>query len=169
MTRQATEYNEIIGIADGEIVVLEDTFKYDSELQGATGFTVAQLTDEMIEEAKDPDNMVDLWQEAVRAGATTDGLKEWTDEVNAEYNLGERQYFGTDDTSEREEMDEIFAKLSKEDQAKVIKEFGEIGKDFRDWDVRSFGRCIPTDEKDYSLLLRPDLLEKVREAERVKD
>lgn len=165
--RQETTYNEIIGIAGGEIVVLTDTFEYKDGLKGATGFTIEPLTKDQIEAMKDPVELREIWQEVVSSGNTDEGLTEWAEKVNEE-NTGTRQYGYMDDPSFREDMDKAYGKLSDEDRAKIVQEFGEFGKDFEDWNSRSCGRCIPTKESDYSLLLRPDLLKVVQEFENAK-
>lgn len=165
--RKATTYNEIVGVTvDGEIVVLTDLFKYEggSNLQGATGFTIETLTENQVEEMKDPENLKDLWQEAVKNEETTEGLTEWTERLNETYSDGE-QYCFSDDPSFRREMDQAYEKLNNEDRAKIDEMFGKKGEDFLDWNSRSCGRCIPTKETDYKLLFRPDLLKLVQEYE----
>lgn len=165
LNRQETTYNEIIGISSGEIVVLTDTFRYQGDpLKGATGFTIEPLTQDMIDEMRDPENMKEIWQDLVHSGDTEEGLSGWCERVNEEYNDREG-YAWSDDPSFRSEMDEAYEKLTEEQKEKLDNAFGKIGKDFVDWNSRSCGRCIPTKESSYSLLLRPDLLKEVQKYE----
>lgn len=163
--RKATTYLEIVGInKQGELVVLEDIFQYgDNGLKGATGFTMRPLTQEEIDERNEPSELKEYWQQAVEAGTTEDSLEDWTELAKSE--LGERQYFPFDDNSFRYDTDNAYSKLSDENKAIIDKEFGEIEKDFVDYDCVGCGRCLPTDHKDYRVLLRPDLHELIVKAE----
>lgn len=163
--RESTTYNEIIGVAGGEIVVLTDLFKYSgSSLKGATGFTIETLTDEQVTEMKDPENLKDLWIEAVKNEETTESLEDWANHLNELYSDYE-QYCFSDDPSFRREMNKAYDKLTDENRAKIDELFGIRGKDFLDWNSRSCGRCIPTKESDYTILFRPDLLKLIQEYE----
>lgn len=49
MTRESTRYNTIVGVKDGEIFVLEETFKYSDNFEGAVGYSMRPLTQDDID------------------------------------------------------------------------------------------------------------------------
>lgn len=161
-----TTYNSIIGIANDKIFVLKSTFEYNDGWGGATGVRIQQLTQDQIDYGRNQENLKDLWKDAVVAHRTTLGLEDWIDKVNKEIDEEDRVYFLLDDPSFRYDMDEAYHKLSEEQQKQLDEVFGKIGKDFVDWDSCGCGSCIPTDEKDYTLLFNPDILKIAQEAEK---
>lgn len=160
--RKATEYNELVGISkDGGLVILEEIFSYgENGLKGATGYIMETLTQDQIDLARSEEQLKEYWQDAVANNMTEASLDEWVEGMNENYN-DENGYFYGDDPSFRELTNEIYSNLSDEDKAVVKEHIGEKGKDFVDFDCQSCGRCMLTDHKDYSVLLRPDLLEKI--------
>lgn len=163
--KEQTNYNEIVGVSkDGELVVLEYTFAYeDGELKGATGHTMGTLTEQMIEAQSETDQIKDYWQEAVSAGDTEDSLADWAEKVQS--SLGEGEYYFMDDPSFRDETDEAYNRLTEDQKSQLDQVFGKKGEDFVDYDVRACGRCLPTKAEDYTLLLRPDLLQTIADHE----
>lgn len=167
MSRLTTKYNEVVGILeDGAIFVLEEAFKYDDGFHGATHYTMYPMTQDDIDSRADEEEeqalCMDLWQQRVADGIETRGLEEFTDSVREE--LESDQYFIGDDPSFRGDMDEAVEKMTPEVRAKFEAEVGVKGKDFVDWDCSSCGR-IGKDELHFKTLLRPDLLEVIKEAE----
>lgn len=166
MLEQETNYNQIIGVTDEGIVVLERTFEHSKDFKGACGYIISPLTQEEIEIGRDSENLKEYWKEAVAGGYTEDSFEDWVEQVNDEYNNEDgRQYFYMDDPSSREDMDKAYNSLTDEQKAQLDKVFGAKGKDFVDWDCRQSGRCIPTERKDYKLLLNPELLKVAKEFE----
>ena len=81
MTREETKINQIVGIKDGEIYVLEDVFKHSDGFKGTTGYSMNVITQEYIDGMNDIDYLESeldyLLREAVQAGNTTDSLREY--------------------------------------------------------------------------------------------
>lgn len=145
-------YKEIIGIKDEEIYVLEYTFGEDGEpkgFHGATGYSMRPLKQDEIDCGNDPYTNEDLWIEAVRNGDTYLGLEDWVEGVLME-NMTSDQLFPFDDTSYRDEFNELIDELPEE-QKKIIEDvFGEKGVNFVEWTSSSGGRCFSKDDEwDY--------------------
>ena len=146
--KEENYYNKIIGIKDD----VDYTFGENGEpkgFHGATGYSMRPLTQYEIDSGNDPYNCEDLWIEAVRNGDTYLGLEDWVEQVLME-NMTSDQLFPYDDTSYRQEFNELIDELPEE-QKKIIEDvFGEKGVDFVEWTSSSGGRCFDKDDKwDY--------------------
>lgn len=171
--RKSKEYNAIVGVLKGGgVVVLEDCFKYENDLHGATGFIVRPLYQDEIDEGNDLGHIKDeysfLWQEAVKEGKTELGLEDYIKELLEQEDYNPDTYFIGDDPSFRYEMDKAIEKLSDEKRGRLWRALGgEKGVgDFIDWTSESCGRCVPLDAAEYTLLLQPHLLEAAKKAEK---
>lgn len=165
MPKEETKYNQIIGVTEEGVVVLEKTFAHSDNFKGASGYIISPLTQDEIDNGRDPDTLKEYWQEAVAGGYTEESLEDWAEKVNDEYNGEGRQYFYMDDPSSREDMDEAYNRLTSDQKAELDKVFGVKGKDFVDWDCRHCGRCIPIKDEDYIVVLNPELLEEAKKYE----
>lgn len=169
--RKSTTYNEIIGITESnEIIILEDIFEYEDGFKGATYNLMGVLTPEQITEANDPEHIYAeydwLWQEAVQAGHTELGKKEFLDEF-----LENRKYDGyytmSDDPSYRYETDEALEKLTKEQRAEFDNIFGVRGIAWVDFDCYGGGRVGDSYQKwEFKALFRPDLINEIAKVEK---
>ena len=167
MTRQETKINQIVGIKNNELYVLEHVFKHSDDFKGATGYHMSIITQDYIDEMNDVHFLCEeysyLWREAVQAGHTELGLQEfmqdWIDSCQYDDLL-----FPTDDNSFRYMTEKLIKELP-EDQKKQIEEvFGVMGEDFAAWDCSGCGRCFNADD-EWDVVFRPDLLELIKEYE----
>ena len=167
MTRQETKINQIVGIKDGELYILEHVFKHSDGFKGATGYHMNIITQDYIDEMNDINFLCEeydyLWREAVQAGSTEKGLEEfmqdWVYESSCYGYL-----FPSDDNSFRYETEKLVDTLP-EDQKKQLEEvFGVMGEDFATWDCSGCGRCFNADD-EWDVVFRPDLLELIKEYE----
>lgn len=126
------QINKVVGIKDGEVYVLESVFN-DNGFKGATGYSMRPLTKEYAEERKEPENLRELWEEAVQAGMTELGLYAWAELVNKEAD-NEGKLFPTDDDSYRDEFEDLIEELP-EDQKKQVKSMTDLT-----WEVSGCGR-----------------------------
>lgn len=164
MDRISNKINEIVGIRDGAVYVLEETFQYgDKGMKGATGYSMRPLTREEIDSASDPQNLRDLWVEAVKEDATDLGLNEWVEDL--EYNMDSDQHYPFDDTSYRTEFNQLLEEEDEETQTKIEEYFGVRGEDYVDWSVVSCGRCFSADD-EWDEILNPYALELIKEFEK---
>ena len=167
MTREKIKINQIVGIKDGELYVLEDVFKYSDGFKGATGYSMNVITQEYIDNMNDIDyleNELDyLWREAVQAGKTTDSLSDYMQSL-----VDECQFYGQlfplDDNSFRYETEKLVEELPAEQKAELEKVFGVMGEDYTTWSVSGCGRCFNANDK-WDVVFRPDLLELIKQYE----
>lgn len=167
MTKEEIKINQIVGIKDGELYVLQDVFKYSDGFKGATGYSMGTITQGYIDDMNDIDyleNELDyLWREAVQAGKTTDGLREYMQSL-----VDECQFYGQlfplDDNSYRYDTEKLVEELPAEQKAELEKVFGVIGEDFATWSVGSCERCFNANDK-WDVVFRPDLLELIKQYE----
>lgn len=172
MSRISEKINEIVGIKDGELVILEELFAYDdSDFKGATGYTMRPLTQKEIDDGNDIDYLVDeydwLWRDAVAANKTDlglyDYLQEWVDACGYDGLL-----FPGDDYSYRSKTELLVERLPKEYKKIIEEHFGEQGEDYETWIISSCGRVF-SDSCELDVVLRPDLMERIKEYEGAKD
>lgn len=166
--RTSTEYNEIVGVLkSGCVFVLDDIFKYTDGFKGATRYEMEILTKDQVEAQNDPDYIADMykdyWQEEVAHNNTELELEDWAKEISE--NLSPDMYSFSDDPSFRKEMRKAYEQLSDEQKAAVDKATGKDDK-FVDWNCYCCGRCGKITKDDFALILRPDLLDKIIEAEK---
>ena len=160
--RNEKKYNEVIGIKPGDvIVVLDDIFRYDDGMCGATYYSMEPLTKTDIEAQNDPGNLKDLWQEAVAGGVTEQSLQEWAEEVRA--TMDEDLYFPYDDPSFRSQIREAIAKLPPEQAQKIAEIEGR--DEFVDWNVFGCGRLGRVNPDEFETVLNPQLIKDVNEVE----
>lgn len=148
--------NEIVGIKDGEVFVLESVFD-DNGFKGATGYSMRPLTNEDVEQYKDPENLRELWKQAVSNDITDLGLEEWTEEVNDEAEL-EGRLFATDDDSFREEFENLVEQLPKSKKDKV-KSMTDLT-----WEVSGCGRHFTKNMK-FDVVFDKKLVDLINEYE----
>lgn len=94
--RETTTYNIVLGTnGAGEIVILDDVFKYGDGFQGATGSIVQPVSQEEIERALTADEKEEwheeIWrQDAGSTHGTTESLRDWSRSVPDEEYLDSR-------------------------------------------------------------------------------
>lgn len=163
MTRISNKINKIVGIRNGAVYVLEETFQYgDKGMKGAVGYSMCPLTQKEIENRSDPQNLRDLWVEAVRADATDLGLDDWVEDL--EYNMDSDQYYPFEDTSFRAEFKELLENSPARIKKKIQEFFGVEGVDYVDWSSCSCGRCFSADD-EWDEVLNKGVLETIKQFE----
>ena len=167
MTREETKINQIVGIKDGELYVLEDVFKYSDGLKGATGYSMNIITQKYIDDMNDVDYLETeldyLWREAVQAEKTTDSLREYMESLVDECQVYD-QLYPLDDNSFRHQTEKLVEELPADQKAELEKFFGVMGKDFVTWSVSGCGSCFKADD-EWDVVFRPDLLELIKQYE----
>ena len=161
MTREKTKINQIVGIKDGELYVLEDVFKYSDGFKGATSYSMGTISQSYIDEMNDIDYLESeldcLWREAVQAKETTDSLREYIESL-----VNDCQFYGQlyplDDNSFRYQTEKLVEELPADQKAELEKVFGVMGEDYVTWSVSGCGRCFKADD-EWDVIFRPDLLE----------
>lgn len=150
--RKENKINKIVGIKDYEIYVAEYTFGEDGEpkgFHGATGYSMGILKQYEIDEGNDPYNHEDLWVRAVSERETYLGLEDWVEQVLVA-NMYSDELFPYDNTSYREEFNELIDELPQEQKQIIEDVFGKKGIDFVEWTSSRGGRCFSKDDKwDY--------------------
>lgn len=146
--REATKYNKIMGVGEnGEVYVLDETFVYEDEdgkggFHGATYYSMEPIDQATIDANNDPENVRDIWQEAVRAGQTDLGLEDFAEQIKAE--MSDDQLWALDDTSYVQEFNEALAEASPEVLAKIGNPIA--------WRCSSCGRLGDPDEMQMIIL-----------------
>ena len=164
MTDNITHYNAIVGVIDGELAILDYTFKDSETFRGATGYRMCTITQEYIDCRKDPNNADDyLWKQAVAGGYPTLGLEEWWEDLCYKTEMND-QYFPFDDNSFRNNTNKLYEALPDDDRKKVEEIMGIKGTDYVDFDNSRCGRCFDANE-EWDLILRPDLVELINKVE----
>lgn len=163
--RESTKYNKIIGIANGLVYVLEETFKYsDDGLKGCCGYAMSTISQDYIDERNDVcwlcDNCDDIWREAVRAGQTTMGLEDFMDD----WVRNCCELFPTDDSSYRSDFEQVLEDARPEVAKKVIEYFGADSEDFGAWNNECGGRTFHKD-MEWDELFEPELWKMIRGCE----
>lgn len=148
--------NKIVGIKDNEVYVLEDVFN-DNGFKGATGYSMRPLTKEYVEQCKEPENLRELWKQAVQAEQTDLGLDEWAEEVNEEAE-NEGRYHATDDDSFRDDFFNLLDELPEE-QRKQVDELTDLS-----WEVSGCGRHFTKDMK-FDVVFDQKLVDLINEYE----
>lgn len=167
MTREETEINQIVGIKDGELYVLEDVFEYSDDFKGATGYSMGTISQSDIDDLNDIDYLESeldyIWREAVQAGNTTDSLRDYMQRL-----IDECQFYGKlyplDDDSFRYQTEKLVEELPADQKAELEKVFGVMGEDFVTWSVSGCGRCFNVND-EWDVVFRPDLLELIKQYE----
>ena len=167
MNKQETKINQIVGIKDGELYILENAFKYSDGFKGVTGYHMNTITQEYIDDMNDIDALCEeynyLWREAVQAGSTEKGLQEfmedWVNECSFDGYL-----FPSDDNSYRYQTEKLIDALPENQKKQIEKVFGVIGKDFVTWTCSGCGRCFNANDK-WNVIFRPDLIELIKQYE----
>lgn len=163
MTETSNKFNVIVGIRDGAVYVLEETFQHgDKGMKGAVGYSMVPLTQEEINGRSDPQNLRDLWVEAVRADATDLGLDDWVEDL--EYSMDSDQYYPFEDTSFRAEFKELLENSSTRVKRKIQEAFGVEGEDYVDWSSCSCGRIFSADD-EWDEVLNKKVLEIIKQFE----
>lgn len=167
--RQGTKYNQIVGIKDGLVYVLEESFQYGEKgMRGCVGYAMETLSQETIDSRNDIDNLTDeyayLWREAVASQSTELGLSDYIVQLTEDADRAGLYFFGDDD-SFRYEFNNLVDDLSEDQKETLKRYFGEKDVDFVDWDCASCGRCFDPNEK-WDEIFRPDLIEVINDFER---
>lgn len=162
MTRTSNKINEIVGIRNRAVYVLEETFQYDDDMKGAVGYSMRPLTQEEIDSASDSQNLRDLWVEAVEADHTDLGLDEWVEDL--ECNMDSDQYYPFEDNSFRAEFKDLLENSSARIKKKIQEVFGIEGEDYVDWSVCSCGRCFSADD-EWDEILNKNALKTIKQSE----
>lgn len=161
--RTKKEYNEIIGITkNGEIhmvdYIFEDTL-HGKPFCGATGSCFYPLTQEQVDDRKDPETLKDtydfLWREAVAEERTEDSLEDYMEQIVRESEWSGELFPGHDNSY----VDKIPEDFQREYFADAVG-FECVGGGRMFSDVKA---------EDYEVLLRPDLLKLIQEAESKND
>lgn len=167
MTKQEEQINQIVGIKDGELFVLENVFKHTDSFKGATGYSMGTITQSYIDDMNDIDMLCDeydyLWREAVQACSTEKGLEDFMQSLIDNCSFYD-QLFPFDDNSFRYQTEKLVEELPEEQKKELEKVFGVMGEDFAAWSVSGCGRCFNTDDK-WDVIFRPDLVELIKEYE----
>lgn len=136
---------EILGIQDDELVCLSEITNVTccGEKSGQIHtITMRALTEETIENQKDPENLRDLWIEAVKGGYTDDGLEDWVEDACAEAE-GNDQYFPFDDDSYRSDTNYALENLPEKEREKITEYFEKLCEDdyttFKDFECSCCG------------------------------
>lgn len=169
MSRQGTKYNQIVGIKDGLVYVLEESFQYDEKgMQGCVGYSMHTLLQEDIDRENDMDNLKDeydyLWREAVAQGVTELGLEEYLEKLIRDADRSGLYFLGDDD-SFRYRFNRIVDELPEDQKETLKRYFGEKDVDFVDWTCIGCGRCFDPNE-EWDEVFNPGLLEVINEFER---
>lgn len=152
MEDKRIDLNIILGVADNEIVVVEEL-----GLGSVCLYTMEYVSPDEIERRNEDGNVLDyyeeLWREAVRAGSTYKGLEDWADEVrNYEYG----PYPGFDD-SFQSDFESAMEGLTFEQTEKL---YECVGADIDDKDDEFVCECRSCGQvdimQDYELKLVSD-------------
>lgn len=144
--RKATKYNKIMGVGEnGEVYVLNEVFNYGdgkNGFHGATYYSMEPIDQATIDAQSDPENLRDIWQEAVRAGQTDLGLEDFAEQLKDE--MSDDQLWVFDDTSFVDDFNEALAEASPEVLAKIGNPIA--------WRCFGCGRLGDPDEKQMIIL-----------------
>ena len=103
--RKQTDYNEIIGIDEyNSIIICDYIFKYEDGFKGATGTSLAPVSQEYIDERNDIEAFKEehewLWKDAVSADATELGFDDYMQELFDDQECNsDGEFFGHDNSS----------------------------------------------------------------------
>ena len=167
MTSEKTKINQIVGIKNGELYVLEDVFKHSDGFKGATGYSMGTITQDYIDKMNNIDyletELDSVWREAVQAERTTDSLQEFMQNWVNECQFYD-QLYPSDDNSYRYETEKLIEELPAERKAELEEAFGVMGEDYATWSVSGCGRCFKAND-EWDVVFRPDLLELIKQYE----
>lgn len=167
MAREEQQINQIVGIKDGELFVLDYVFKHGDNFKGATGFSMGTITQDYIDEMNDVNTLCEeydyLWRESVQAKSTEDSLQDYMQSLIDECSSLD-QLFPFDDNSYRHETEKLVEELPSEQKAELEKVFGVMGEDFATWSVSCDGRCFNAND-EWDVIFRPDLVKLINEYE----
>lgn len=167
--RQETKYNQIVGIKDGLVYVLEESFQYGEKgMRGCVGYAMETLSQETIDSQNDVDNLIDeydyLWREAVASQSTELGLSDYIVQLTEDVDENGLYFLGDDD-SFRYQFNGLVDNLP-EDQKEILKRyFGEKDVDYVDWNCVRCDRCFDPGE-EWNEVFNPELLEVINEYEK---
>ena len=167
MVREERKINQIVGIKNNEIWILEDCFKYSDSFKGCTGYHMNIITQDFIDDMNDLDNLIDeydyLWRDAVAAKQTDLGLEEYIEQCKNECQYYDQLYLG-DDNSFRDDTEELIEQLPADKKAIIEQYFGVKDKDYVTWSVSGCGRCFNPDD-EWDVIFNPELIELIKEYE----
>jgi hypothetical protein len=168
MTREITTYNQIVGIKDNELWILEDSFQHSDDFKGVTGYHMDTITQSYIDDRNDTSKLIKkydyLWREAVAAKNTELGLEEYIEMLQRD---NSDDLFFDDDDSFRYQTKKLINNLPKEQKEKLESIFGVMGEDYVTWNCSGCGRCFNADDK-WDYVFNPKLLEVITKYEATK-
>lgn len=168
MTREETKINQIVGIKNGDLYILDYVFKHGDDFKGATGYHMNILTQDYIDEMNDIHTLCEeydyIWREAVQAGRTEKGLEEFMQDWIEESSYYD-YLFPSDDNSFRYETEKLIEELPTDQKQELEKVFGVMGEDFAAWNCSGCGRCFNADD-NWDVIFRPDLVELIKQYEK---
>ena len=166
MERKETIYNQIIGIKDGNLVLLNYIFDNGNDFKGATGAYFEVLSQDEAERLTDDFDGDELWRMAVAAGDTTLGLDDWTAEYIYACKLDGLD-FPMQDNSYLNELSRALNDLSEENLEDLHFYYENCGLSYEDYIFNCVGggRCFDANDK-WDVVFRPDLLEKIMAVEK---
>lgn len=172
MTREGTTYNQIVGIKDNELWILEDSFQHSDDFKGVTGYHMDTMTQDYIDSRNDTSELMEeydyLWREAVAAKNTELGLEEYIEMLQRDVECNSDGLFLGDDDSFRYQTEELINNLPKEQKEKLESIFGVMGEDYVTWNCSGCGRCFNADD-EWDYVFNPELLEVIKKHEAPKD
>ena len=154
MDNNRTQVNYIVGILeDNTVLFIHEFFEHSDDFKGAVGSIHEAITEDYVEEQKDPynnwDSFKDLWKDAVAADRTEDSLEDYIDMLCEPYNYD--GLFPFDDPSFRYEFDNAFKMMEDYQQQEILKALSFCtNEDFVSMENR-FYPPVPDDldESDY--------------------
>lgn len=165
--KEEKQINQIVGIKDGELYVLNYVFKHGDNFKGATGYSMGTITQSYIDDMNDISTLCEeydyLWRDAVKEERTTDSLEDFMQSLVDECSFYD-QLFPFDDNSYRYETEKLVEELPAEQKEELEKVFGVMGEDFAAWSVSGGGRCFNAND-NWDVVFRPDLVELIKEYE----
>lgn len=150
--RTKTEYNEIVAIAEsGEVYMLNYVFDHGDGFRGATGTVFVPFYQDYADERNDFERIKEeygyLWQESVAAGNCEDSLYDF---IQGLIETSDGDFFGHDDSSVHLIPDDFKTYYYPECLG-----FECVGG----------GRCFSPRFTKWETVLRPDLLELIKQYE----
>ena len=94
--RKQTDYNQLVGIKDGELYMLDYVFDDGKDFKGATGSIFDPVSQQWIDECNSDENkkehLIESWRNSVSSGDTEESLQEYIDTWPEDDN----EFFGQD-------------------------------------------------------------------------
>lgn len=162
MPRKEIKKNQIVGIKDGSVYVLEYVFKDGDGFMGATGYQMEPLTKDTVEYMKEnqESEYEYLWKDALERGTTKLGLKDWIAQAQEEAESMGRYCIGDDD-SFRAQFEDIINDLPA-DKKKLLPETD------LDWNCSGCGRIFSKNMK-FDIVFDQSLVDLINQYEKEEE